>query len=34
VLTLVVLADLRRDWTPDEDVFQVGPFESRLKFPV
>jgi len=34
VLTLVVLADLRRGWAPDEDVFQVGPFESRLKFPV
>jgi len=34
VLTLVVLADSRRGWAPDEDVFQVGPFESRLKFPV
>ena len=34
VLTLVVLADLQRGWVPDEDVFQVGPFESRLKFPV
>ncbi len=34
VLTLVVLADLRRGWVPDEEVFQVGPFESRLKFPV
>jgi hypothetical protein len=34
VLTLVVLADLRRGWAPDEDVFQVGPFASRLKFPV
>jgi hypothetical protein len=34
VLTLVVLADLRRGWVPEEDVFQVGPFESRLKFPV
>ena len=33
-LTLVVLADLRRGWRPDEDVFQVGTFESRLKFPV
>ena len=34
VLTLVVLADLRRGWRPEEDVFQVGTFESRLKFPV
>jgi hypothetical protein len=31
---LVVFADLRRDWRPDEDVFQVATFESRLKFPV
>ena len=34
VLTLVVLADLRRDWRPEEDVFQVGTFESRLRFPI
>jgi hypothetical protein len=34
VLTLAVLADLRRGWAPDEDLFQVGPFEYRLKFPV
>ena len=34
VLTLVVLADLRRGWCPEEDLFQVGTFESRLKFPV
>ena len=34
VITLVVLADLRRDWHPQEDVFQLGGFESRLKFPV
>jgi hypothetical protein len=34
VMTLVVLADLRRDWRPEEDVFQVGGFESRLKFPI
>jgi hypothetical protein len=34
VVTLVVLADLRRGWVPDEDHFQVGGFESRLKFPV
>jgi hypothetical protein len=33
-MTLVVLADLRRGWRPDEDVFQVATFESRLKFPV
>ena len=30
----MVLADLRRGWAPDEDMFQVGPFEYRLKFPV
>ena len=34
VLTLVVLADLRRDWRPEEDIFQVGTFESRLRFPI
>ena len=33
VLTLVVLADLRGGRPPDEDAFQVGTFESRLKFP-
>jgi hypothetical protein len=32
--TLVVLADLRRDWRPDEDLFQFGGFESRVKFPM
>jgi hypothetical protein len=34
VMTLAVLADLRRNWRPDEDVFQVGTFEARIKFPV
>jgi hypothetical protein len=34
VLTLVVLADLRRNWRPDEDVLRVGTFEARMKFPV
>ena len=34
VLTLAVLADLRHGWAPDEDLFRVGPFEYRLKFPV
>jgi hypothetical protein len=33
-LTLVVLADLRRGWVPIEDVFKVGGFEHRLRFPV
>ena len=33
VVTLVVLADLRKDWLPREDVFQVADFESRLRFP-
>ena len=34
VLTLAVLADLRRNWRPDEDVFRIGTFEARIKFPV
>jgi hypothetical protein len=34
VVTLGVLADLRRGWLPNEYVFRVGSFESRLKFPV
>jgi hypothetical protein len=34
VATLIVLADLRRNWRPDEDVFQLGGFENRTKFPV
>lgn len=33
VVTLVVLADLREDWRPGEDLFQVADFESRLRFP-
>jgi len=34
VVTLAVLADLREGWRPDEDVFQLGGFESRTRFPV
>jgi hypothetical protein len=34
VATLVILADLRRGWRPNEDAFQMGTFESRVKFPV
>ena len=34
VVTLVVLADLRKDWLPQEDVFRVADFETRMKFPV
>jgi hypothetical protein len=34
VVTLVVLADLEEDWRPQEDVFRVADFESRLRFPV
>ncbi len=34
VVTVVVLADLDEKWQPSEDVFQVGDFESRLKFPI
>ena len=33
VITLVVLADLREDWRPGEDLFRVADFESRLRFP-
>jgi hypothetical protein len=34
VVTLVVLADLRDQWRPAEDLFQLAGFESRLRFPV
>lgn len=34
MLSLVILADLRRGGEPDEDVFQVGRFESRLTVPI
>jgi hypothetical protein len=34
VLTLVILGDLRRNWMPDEDLFRLGTFEYRLKFPI
>ena len=34
VVSVVVLADLDANWRPREDVFQVGDFETRLKFPV
>ena len=33
VVTLAVLADLREDWRPSEDLFRVADFESRLRFP-
>ncbi len=33
MITLVVLADLREDWRPGEDLFRVADFESRLRFP-
>ena len=33
VVTVVVLADLDERWQPSEDMFRVGDFESRLKFP-
>lgn len=34
VATLVVLADLRATWRPQEDHLAVGGFESRLRFPI
>jgi len=34
VITLAILADLREDWLPQEDVFRLGEFQSRLRFPV
>ncbi|MCR4410803.1 MAG: DUF4351 domain-containing protein [Thermoguttaceae bacterium] len=34
VASLVVLADLDEHWRPSEDVFRLGDFESRLRFPV
>jgi hypothetical protein len=34
VATLVVLADLRATWRPQEDQLEVGGFESRLRFPI
>jgi len=34
VVTLVVLADLDDAWRPDEYVFRIGDFETRLRFPV
>jgi hypothetical protein len=34
VVTLAVLADLRRGWEPREAVFRLADFESRLRFPV
>jgi hypothetical protein len=34
VVTVVILADLDETWRPQEDVFQLADFESRLRFPV
>jgi hypothetical protein len=34
VVTLAVLADLREGWRPDEDIFRLGDFETRTRFPV
>jgi hypothetical protein len=34
VVTLVVLADLRNDWLPRQDIFRLADFETRLRFPV
>ncbi len=32
VVALVILADLKRDWLPTEDLFQIPGFETRLRF--
>ncbi|HLQ44369.1 MAG TPA: hypothetical protein VK137_06555, partial [Planctomycetaceae bacterium] len=34
VVTLVILADLRDNWLPEEDSFQFADFSSRLRFSV
>ncbi len=34
VVTLVILADLRDNWLPEEDTFEFASFSSRLRFPV
>ena len=34
VVTLVILADLRKSWKPKEDNFKFASFSSRLRFPV
>ncbi|MGM0489324.1 MAG: DUF4351 domain-containing protein [Planctomycetota bacterium] len=34
VVTVVILADLDETWRPEEDIFRLGDFESRLRFPV
>ncbi len=34
VVTAVILADLDEAWRPEEDIFRLGNFESRLRFPV
>jgi hypothetical protein len=34
VVTVVILADLDETWRPHEEVFRLGDFESRLRFPV
>ena len=30
----MILADLNKDWVPEEDRFQLGSFETRMRFPV
>ena len=34
VVTLAVLADLRENWLPQEDSFELGGFSSRMRFPI
>jgi len=34
VATLVILGDLRSGWQPQEDVFGIADFETRIRFPV
>jgi hypothetical protein len=34
VVTAVILADLDESWRPEEDIFRLADFETRLRFPV
>jgi hypothetical protein len=34
VVSLVVLADLLKDWCPDQSVYEFAGFENRLTYPV
>lgn len=34
VVSLVIFADLDEDWQPDEYVFSLAAFETRMRFPI